>query len=499
MTIIEKYLDKEQGKWKNLPDTGADFLNDQNHYLKDLDILGERSLFQYLSICQTLGGRRKFVEKLSNPNLSEKKLKEEQQAILELYQNPDFMINFQIKMLNYQNKQIDLSKDFSQFTKAIDRHSKDFLIAGLCSIITIILLLLSLLKGINIQYFYGIFLFNILLSFMYANIYQSDFKKITTLVQNYGGIVPIINRMTKQNFHSSKLQKIKNNMQKNILITKKINQLDSLNSLKDNLIANFLFNGFFCLNLLLRPFFIHFINQYFPKLETNIKEIEEMEAIISLAGLGLLRQEKCLPQRIDTIEIKFQDIKHPLLEEKSCISNNFATHEGINIITGSNMGGKTSFLRTIGINLILMNAGTFTCATNFQANYFQIFTSMRIADDIDKGISTFYGELLRVKEALDYLGKGNMLVLIDEIFKGTNYQDRIYGAKQVIKRLNTKKTIVLLTTHDFELCDEANVKNYHVKESYEGDHIQFDYKIRPGKCNSTNAKYLMEKLGIIYK
>ena len=98
---------------------------------------------------------------------------------------------------------------------------------------------------------------------------------------------------------------------------------------------------------------------------------------------------------------------------------------------------------------------------------------------------------------MEYLEKGNMLVLIDEIFKGTNYQDRIYGAKKVIQKLQNKQVITLLTTHDFELCDEKNITNDHVKEYYVKDQIRFDYKIRKGKCTSTNAKYLMEKLGII--
>ena len=90
-----------------------------------------------------------------------------------------------------------------------------------------------------------------------------------------------------------------------------------------------------------------------------------------------------------------------------------------------------------------------------------------------------------------------MLVLIDEIFKGTNYSDRMYGAKEVVNKLNNKKTIAFITTHDFELCDSDNVSNYHVREEYEGDKIIFDYKIREGKSTSTNAKYLMKKLGII--
>ena len=123
---------------------------------------------------------------------------------------------------------------------------------------------------------------------------------------------------------------------------------------------------------------------------------------------------------------------------------------------------------------------------------------MRVSDDIDKGISTFYGELLRIKKALSDKSD-NRLVLVDEIFKGTNYNDRMYGAYQVMKKLNDNRTILLITTHDFELCDAKidNLNNYYFKEYYEGEVIKFDYKIRSGKCDSTNAKYLMKKLGII--
>ena len=332
---------------------------------------------------------------------------------------------------------------------------------------------------------------------MYSLIYHNDFDKMTNLVRTYHQIPYLANIILKENFTSKKLQKIKKEVFTTSEMTKKINFLDSLNSIKDNLLFNFLFNGLFCINLISRSYFNLFLKKDFKKLKSSIHDMEELEALISLSTLGILKEHICMPTKWEKVSIEVKEIKHPLLEENICVANDFESDADVNIITGSNMGGKTSFLRTVGINLILMNAGTFTCATSFSSNYFKIFTSMRINDDIEKGISTFYGELLRIKEALSYLEKGNMIVLIDEIFKGTNYQDRIYGAKKVIQRLQNKQVITLLTTHDFELCDEKNIKNYHVKEYYEGDKIQFDYKIRPGKCTSTNAKYLMEKLNII--
>jgi len=131
-----------------------------------------------------------------------------------------------------------------------------------------------------------------------------------------------------------------------------------------------------------------------------------------------------------------------------------------------------------------------------------VFTSMRISDDLNSGISTFYAELLRIKMIIDFSHKKqDMIFLIDEIFRGTNSIDRLVGAASVLKNLNKPWVIGLISTHDFELCnleDEAGNKivNYHFTESYVNNEIQFDYKLRSGRCTTTNAKYLMRMVGI---
>ena len=493
LSILEEYIKREDGTWKVFEETGEEFEENAEDYLKDLDIIGKNSLFQYISVCKTIGGKRTLFQKLSNTI----KLYEEQNAIAELEKNLHFVMDYQVQMRRYDKKKVDLTSTFLNLKKDTVSRSNDFIIALICGILSFVLLGLSLSKVISIKYFYGLFLFNYLISLMYSLIYQQDFNKIIHLITTYHQLSSITSLVLKQKFSSKKLKKIQKDMDLTKEITKKINILDTLNSMKDNLLFSLMMNGLFCINLFMRTFFIQFLKQDFPKLQNTIIDIEELEALISLTGIGILKEEKCFPVKSNKVEIKFMGIKHPLLKEEICVDNDFDTKAQVNIITGSNMGGKTSFLRTIGINIVLMNAGTYVCAKSFRASYLKIFTSMRVGDDIEKGISTFYGELLRIKKAMDYLNQGNMLVLIDEIFKGTNYQDRIYGAKKVIQRLQNQQVITFLTTHDFELCDEKNITNYHVKEYYEGDQIQFDYKIRKGKCTSTNAKYLMEKLEII--
>lgn len=495
--ILEEYMAREDGSWKKFLDTGSDLLLEDKPFLGDLDILGDCSLFQYLTVCKTLGGREVLARKLSNLKLSDKNLKIEQEAIVELTKNHRFMVDFQISMLDYEKKGIHLTNDFSYLKQGVGFRKIDLLVGVLCSLLCFVFLILGWFHILTYRYFYGMLAFNFVMSLLYATIFGKEFGQVTYTIRSYGGLYSIFETVGKQSFSSSKLQKIQQDMKQAITQIRELKKIDTFNSLKNNILANFVFNGLFCINLVLLYQYSRFLSIYLQGLRQGIQDVEELEAMISLATLGIVRQDKCMPIMSDQVMLNFRGLKHPLLGEEVCVANDFSTSAGVQIITGSNMGGKTSFLRTIGINLILMNAGCYVCAKEFQASYFKLFTSMRIADDIEKGVSTFYGELLRIKDAIDYVDQGNMLVLIDEIFKGTNYQDRIYGAKEVIQRLNTKKTILFITTHDFELCEEKNVYNYHVQEDYEGEKIIFDYKIRKGRCTSTNAKYLMKKLGII--
>lgn len=499
LNVLNTYVERIDGNWKSFKDNGSDFLDGDRYYLEDLDILGNCSLFQYLSICRTIGGRERLAFKLSNIELDDKTYNNSQKLIEELSGDMDFCIKFQVMMNYFDNKDIYLSRDLDIFKNTIGSKYRDFLIGIIASVICISLFFMGYFNVISMSYFYGIFFFNLLISFMYVFIYKEEFSKIDKMIRNYSKLYQVFELVSNYNAKSSILKKYSNDMRVGKVKLDGLRKLEELNSLRNNFLSGFLLNGILCLNIFIMHKYILIIDKDLGGLFDGVKDVEELEAMISLAGVGILKEVKCMPDRLNDISLRFSNIKHPLIDEDKCISNDFNTSDGVNIITGSNMGGKTTFLRTIGINLILMQAGTYVCASDFSASYFKIFTSMRVMDNIDKGISTFYGELLRIKDMVEYVNSGNMLVLIDEIFKGTNYSDRIYGALEVVRKLNNKNTVAFITTHDFELCEGSKVKNYHVKEDYEQDKIVFDYKIRKGKCNSTNAKYLMSKLGIIDK
>ena len=167
--------------------------------------------------------------------------------------------------------------------------------------------------------------------------------------------------------------------------------------------------------------------------------------------------------------------------------------------SGSNMSGKSTFLRTVGINLLLSYIGAPVYAEKFECGIMNIYTCMRTKDNLEESISSFYAEILRIKILIEACKKGErVFFLLDEIFKGTNSKDRHVGATVLIKQLIQYGGVGLVSTHDLELCDleNKNIVNYNFKEYYEDNKIKFDYKLRRGKSVTQNAIHLMKLAGI---
>ena len=165
------------------------------------------------------------------------------------------------------------------------------------------------------------------------------------------------------------------------------------------------------------------------------------------------------------------------------------------------MSGKSTFLRTIGINLVLSYIGASVCAEKFECSLMKIFTCMRTSDNLENNISSFYAEILRIKMIVEEIKKNKkVFFLLDELFKGTNSIDRHVGAKTLIKQLGEQGASGLISTHDLELGDlqyeYSKIKNYHFQEYYVNNEIKFDYKIRDGVSTTKNALYLIKLAGI---
>lgn len=230
----------------------------------------------------------------------------------------------------------------------------------------------------------------------------------------------------------------------------------------------------------------------------------ETEVLLSLATIGQTREASTFPVLLDGApRLMAKGVTTPLIAESAAVPNDADFSAGTAIITGSNMSGKTTYLRTLAASAVLAYAGAPVCAASFALTPMTVLTSIQANDDLSRGISTFYAELLRIKQMVEATQEGTPLLLaIDEIFKGTNSADRITGAKATIRRLTQETNITLVTTHDFELCDLTSgsglpIQNYHFEEHYEADQIRFDFKLKEGRCHTTNAKYLLKMAGIL--
>ena len=238
-------------------------------------------------------------------------------------------------------------------------------------------------------------------------------------------------------------------------------------------------------------------------LKSWLEVIGEMEALNSLSTIAYEHSDWAMPKFQGGSPIfKAKKLGHPLLGNKRVYNDVLIERsQNVLLITGSNMSGKSTLLRTTGINLVLAYAGAPVCAEDFCCSIMDIYTCMRTSDNLEKNISSFYAELLRIKKLVSATEKkAPIFFLLDEIFKGTNSIDRHTGATVLVSKLSTENALGFVSTHDLELGEIENtnrrVKNYHLKEYYKDDKLFFDYKLRPGVSTTRNALYLMKMAGL---
>lgn len=511
--VLEKRNKRVKDLWFEFEDKGNDFIINESYVEKDLDIFGENSLYQYLCTANTYEGRKILASYLQNDNSDKNNLYGRQKAVQEFIEKEELSLEIEtLSMKISLNNKNDVKEWYNAFVRYL--RIKGHLISSIISIgATILTFFMIVLFVLQIKGYQVLNIIGILGAFQLMCAYYISYKnkKVTNDVYNFCLNIDcyynLINYISNADFQSEYLKILCNRLRgknKAVAGIKKLNHVNDAFSLQTNPYIHIFLQMFFLYDIHCITCLEHWKRKYGENMTDLFRIIGEVEAILSLSVVADNRSVS-FPEFVDNSNVVFEatHITHPLISLQNVVSNSFSTKKGICIITGSNMSGKTTFMRTVGINAILAYAGAPVCAENMRISFMKIFTSMRVQDDVSKGLSSFYAEVLRIKHVIDNLNKKkSMLVLIDEIFKGTNSTDRIVGAKEIIKTLNKDYVITLVSTHDFELCSlveqrEITGFNYHFEEYYKNDKIYFDYKIKQGKCKTKNAVHILKMAGLM--
>ena len=507
ININEKGIKRLSGEFKSFKDNGSEYLDDEHSFINDLDVFGNNSIFQCINDTVTKGGREELAKLLKREKvLTNNEIKQRQEAIRELGEKAVWRQKVIVEGSLKKSKDINLSS-LAKWSE--DKESSSPLrVAIACTfmLVTIASIYLAI-KGIIPESFLILDLMvNYIVVKMLSKSMAKELRLFESIKNSVDGYSKILCLIENENFNSLYLKSLNSKLKNDKVSCKE--EMKKFSSVLD-WAGNSKYNAYYLiLNVLLFSdvFLMRSLEKWRErngdKLEEWLKVMHEIDALSSISNISFENENWTYPVILNENEIEGSNIGHPLLGKKA-VRNTFSLkgEKKVSLITGSNMSGKSTFLRTLGVNLLLSYIGAPVCADKFSCGIMNIYTCMRTKDNLEESISSFYAEILRIKILIEACKKGEKIFfLLDEIFKGTNSKDRHIGAIVLIKQLIQYGGVGLVSTHDLELCDlereNKSIINYNFREFYENDKIKFDYILRTGKSETQNAIHLMKLAGI---
>ncbi|HEU4609471.1 MAG TPA: DNA mismatch repair protein MutS, partial [Chitinophagaceae bacterium] len=343
-------------------------------------------------------------------------------------------------------------------------------------------------------------------SFQVKRIRRSLFssEKTHALLQAYSAILLRIENTTYTSPLLKALQqKLYAGNQKAGTLLQKLAAIYSGMETVQNPFAAVITNGLYLNHIHLLSRLIRWRRQYAAQIPEWLEVIGAFEMLGSLANFHDNHPGFCFPRLNKEEMIRFKEMGHPLLSAAKRINNDacFDSYRFM-ILTGSNMSGKSTFLRTLGVNMILSGMGSVVCAVDADVHPMPVFVSMRQSDSLADSESYFFAEVKRLKYIMDQMDEGAVFVLLDEILRGTNSDDKRSGTVGVIEKISGKKVYGAIATHDLEVCLTTDkypgiLSNKCFEVEIRNDELVFDYKLREGICRNKSATFLMKKMKII--
>ena len=492
-------------------ESGEEFKNTEHSYTHDLDVFGEKSLFQFLNRTTSKSSNSLFSKSLSNFEVDVTFITNKQEAVKELSQELDWRINLRAKGIQNKSKKttseniVDWNEEEIQLFK--NNKTKNSILIGV-PVFILSALALTILSFIPVTVFALLLAIPLGIVSRKLRIINTQHKKSSQYTDQLIQFNQLSQFIENKKFETELLNEIKAKLFSNkktasleiLELAKITQQLDN----RSNPVFAIFMNALFLWDLQ----FIAKLKTWLIKNSSEIKEwflaVNQMEMYCSLANFSFNNPEYTFPTLSDSKVLFAKQLAHPLILKKNRIASDFEIKnlQEFTIITGANMAGKSTFLRAIGSNLILAMMGAPVCSSHFIFTPLPLYSSMRTTDSLSDNESYFYSELKRLQSIVNSLKNGNKhFVILDEILKGTNSKDKAEGSKKFVKQLIKYNNAGIIATHDLSLCEIKNEFPKHIENHYFdveiiNDQLVFDYKLKPGICSNMNTEFLMKKMGI---
>lgn len=509
--IIQEELQALSGDYSSFED-GKEYVNPEHPYSFDLDIFGRRSLFQSINRTCTFFGKVRLAEWLQNHLHEKASIEKRQEMVREISEHTLFREQFRVAGLVHHSQSSDAEK-----IQAWSQSPAQYLHAGWVKafiwgvpVINSLLLITSLAGWTSFSWLglsFGIFL---VLSF-------GIIKRATYIQETYGkqlkslnGYARLIALAKAENWKSAGMQELMERFNLNgqspiqalQQLSKELDRLD----LRNNQFLYVLLEGsiFFQLQEIVR--IERWKARYGQHINEWLETVGELDALCSLGTFAYNHPQYTYPELTEKpFCFLATQMGHPLMPASQCVKNDatIPSRPFFLIITGANMAGKSTYLRTIGVNYLLACIGAPVCCERLKLHPNQLITSLRSSDSLSDNESYFFAELKRLKRIIDLLNQGKQLfIILDEILKGTNSMDKQKGSFDLIRQFMQLKANGIIATHDLLLGSlikqfPEEIRNYCFEADTKENELTFSYKLREGVAQNMNACFLMKKMGII--
>lgn len=491
--------------------TGEEYEIPGHDFSLDLDIFGKNSLFQMTDRTATVKGSQVLGEWFNSPSLNKEEIEKRQEAAKELSPLISFRQYFRARGMGA--KEIPSEIDFLEKWQEKENIFYPKLIFKLLTIIWPIINIIGIVL-FSIDILPGKIIIAMLLpSLGIVGIFTKKINQIhinlskrTALLEKYVNILKLIEN---QDFKSDLLQELKIKIERNKeTASESIKKLSLILSALDtrlNVFAGILLNAILLWDIQQVWRAEKWKSEKAKNLKHWIEAIAEIDALCSISNLSYNNPNWIFPKLNKDEVWEFENIRHPLMKTENCVANSFHVKNipHLKVITGANMAGKSTYLRTIGSNMVLAMIGAPVHSESMNFTPIQIISSLRTTDSLMKNESYFYAEIKRLQFIVNRLRDGEQLfVLLDEILKGTNSKDKEQGSKALLRQLINLRTVGIIATHDLSLgkLEEEfypNIQNQCFEVDIKNDELSFDYTIRPGVAKNMNASFLLKKMGIV--